>query len=70
MNERCKENPHGERANVQDCEIVIGEFELQSRYYVHIWTNISGKDMKPLLSIAIGKKVQLRFLYKDDFGIK
>ena len=22
-----------------DCDIVVSEFELQSCYYVHIWTN-------------------------------
>ena len=32
-------NPCGDVANVQDCDIVINEFELQSRYYVHFQTN-------------------------------
>ena len=27
------------------CGIVVSEFELQSRYYVHFWTNILGKGI-------------------------
>ena len=29
------------------CGIVISEFELQSRYYIHLWTNTLGKGMNP-----------------------
>ena len=36
-------------ANVQDYDIVVNEFELQSRYYVHFRTNTLGKGMKPLI---------------------
>ena len=28
-----------------DCEIVVSEFVLQSRYYVHFGANIFGKGM-------------------------
>ena len=28
-----------------DCEIVVSEFEIQSRYYVHFRTNTLGKGM-------------------------
>ena len=43
--------------NVFDCDIVVSNFELQSRYYIHfplgkVWTS-------PLL-----------FFYKDGFNIK
>ena len=33
-----------------DCEIVVSEFKLQSRYYVHFRANTLGKGMNPLSS--------------------
>ena len=35
-----------------DCEIVVREFELQSRYYSHFRTNTLGKGMNPLILFA------------------
>ena len=32
-----------------DCGIVVTEFELLSRYYVHFQINTSGKSIKPLI---------------------
>ena len=32
-----------------DCEIVVSEFEPQSRYYVYFRTNILVKGMNPLI---------------------
>ena len=32
-------NSRGEVANLLDCDTVASEFELQSRYYTHFWTN-------------------------------
>ena len=32
------------------CGIVVSEFELQTRYYVHVLSNIIGKGMNPLFS--------------------
>ena len=37
-----------------DCEIVVIEFELQSRHYVKFRTNTLGKDMNPLILPAMG----------------
>ena len=37
------ENPGGAVAKVLDCDIVVREFELQSRCYTHFRTNITGK---------------------------
>ena len=34
--------------------IVVNEFELQSRYYVHFRTNTLGKGMNPLILPAMG----------------
>ena len=33
------QSPRSVVANVLDCDIVVSEFEHQSRYYVHFWTN-------------------------------
>ena len=40
--------------NMQNCNIIVSEFELQSRYYVHFWTNIFRKGMNPLIPPAMG----------------
>ena len=37
-----------------DYGIVVSEFELQSRYYVHFRTNNLGKGMNPLILPALG----------------
>ena len=29
--------------------IVVNEFELQLRYYIHFWTNTLGKGRNPLI---------------------
>ena len=39
---------------VMDYEIVVNEFVLQSRYYVHFQTNTLGKGMNPLILPAMG----------------
>ena len=36
-------------AIVWNSSLEVSEFELQSRYYVHIWTNTFGKGMKPVI---------------------
>ena len=37
-----------------DCEIVVREFVLQSRYYIHFLANTLGKGMNPLILPAMG----------------
>ena len=37
-----------------DCGIVVSEFVLQSRYYVHFRTNTLGKGMNPFILPAMG----------------
>ena len=37
-----------------DCEIVVREFEILSRYYVHIRRNTFGKSMNPLIHPSMG----------------
>ena len=46
--------PRGVVGKVMDCRLVINDFELQSRYYVHFHTNTVGKGMKPFILPAIG----------------
>ena len=46
---------------VMDCEIVVSEFVLQSRYYVYIRAITLGKDMNPLILPPMSKIVPLLF---------
>ena len=41
--------PRGVMVKTMDGGIVVSEFELQSRYYVHFRANTLGKDMNPLI---------------------
>ena len=48
--------PRGVMVKAMNCGIVVREFVLQSRYYVHFRANTLGKGMKPLiLPPAMGK---------------
>ena len=48
--------PRGVMVKAMNCGIVVREFILQSRYYVHFRTNTLGKGMNPLiLPPAMGK---------------
>ena len=51
----------GVMVKAMDCGIVVSEFELQSRYYVHFRTNTPGKGMNPLILPAMGEIVPLLF---------
>ena len=46
--------PHGVMVKTMDYGIVVSEFVLQSRYYVHFWANTLGKGMNPLILPAMG----------------
>ena len=46
--------PRGVMVKAMDCRIVVSEFVLQSRYYVHFRENTLGKDMSPLILPAMG----------------
>ena len=48
--------PRGVMVKAMNCGIVVREFVLQSRYYVHFRANTRGKGMNPLiLPPAMGK---------------
>ena len=42
-----RDSPSGVVANILDCDITVNEFELQSCYCIHFWTNTYGKYMNP-----------------------
>ena len=46
--------PHGVMVKAMDCGIVVREFVLQSRYYVHFRANTFGKGMNPLILPTMG----------------
>ena len=46
--------PRGVMVRAMDCGIVVSEFVLQSRYYVHFWANTLGKGMNPVILPAMG----------------
>ena len=50
--------------------IVVSEFELHSRYYVHFRTNTPGKVINPLIIPDIGLIVIPLSFQKDGFSIE
>ena len=46
--------PRGVMVKAMDCGIVVSEFVLQSRYYVHFRANTLGKGMNPLILPSMG----------------
>ena len=46
--------PRGVMDKAMDCGIVVREFVLQSRYYVHFRANTLEKGMNPLILPAMG----------------
>ena len=46
--------PRGVMVKAMDCGIVVSEFKLQSRYYVHFQANALGKGMNHLILPAMG----------------
>ena len=53
--------PRGVMVKTMDSGIVVREFVLQSRYYVHFRANTLGKGINPLILPAIGEIVPLLF---------
>ena len=46
--------PQGVIVKSMDCGIVVSEFVLQSRYYIHFQANTLGKGMNLLILPALG----------------
>ena len=53
--------PRGVMVKAMDCGIVVREFALQSRYYVHFRANTLGKGTNPLILPAMGQIVPQLF---------
>ena len=53
--------PRGVMVKAMASGIVVREFVLQSRYYVHFRTNTLGKGMNTLILPAMGEIVPLLF---------
>ena len=49
-----QKNRLGVMVKAMNCGIVVSEFVLQSRYYVHFRANTLGKGMNPLILPAMG----------------
>ena len=47
--------PRGVMVIAMECGIVVREFVLQSRYYIHFRANALGKGMNPLILPAMVK---------------
>ena len=45
---------HGVMAKAMDYGVIVSEFELQSRYYVHYWKNTLRKGMNLLILPGMG----------------
>ena len=56
--QRC---PRDVMVKLMDSRIVVSKSELQSHYYIHLWTNTLGKGMNPLILPAMGWIVALMF---------
>ncbi len=56
------EGPRGVMVKSMDCGIVVSEFVLQSRYYVHFRANTLGKGMNPLISLQLCSSPQAGLL--------
>ena len=56
--------------NVLDFDIVVIEFDLQFRHYVHFHAISIDKGMSPFNNLAMIQIAPLLFLDKGDFGTK
>ena len=55
--------------NVVECDMLVGEFEHQSRYCIHFQTDTLEKGMNLLILPAMCYIVLLLFFFKDGFSI-
>ena len=56
----------GEVANILDCDIGVSEFELESRNYVHFWTNTLGKGMNSIYCSSYGLNSTTTVFLQDE----
>ena len=58
---------HGVVANVQDCYILLSEFELHSCYNIDLPINILEKGIDPFIPLALAWIVPLLFVLQQGF---
>ena len=49
-----RKGPRGVMVKALGCEIIVSEFELQSRYYIHFRANTLGNGTNPPILPAMG----------------
>ena len=52
---------------VLNCDVIVNEFELKSRDYVHFLANTFRKGMNPLIPLPMSLIVLLVFFYKEEY---
>ena len=57
--------PRGVMVKAMDCGIVVSEFVLQSRYFVHFQANTLGKSIEPLYSPSHGLNITITVLLEE-----
>ena len=62
--------PRGVMVRVLGCRIVVSEFELQSRHYLHFRTNTLKKDINTFILTTKDLIAPLLFFLKNGFGIE
>ena len=68
---RKTKQPTNQPTNQQKREFFqVNEFEFQSLYCIHFWTNTLRKSIEAHYLSAYGLLVPLPFFSKNDFGIK
>ena len=68
--QKLERSPHRVMANVLNSYIVVREFEIQSRYYVHFWANALGKGMNPHILTRYGLNNSTAVLLQGCFDIE
>ena len=53
-------------ANILDCDIVVSEFELKSRYYVHFRFDTFRKGMNPIYCFSYGLNSTITVFLDDE----
>ena len=56
MKARANYRSHSDSSETLDCGIVVREFEFQSRYYGHLWTNTIGNGIVPYSQLTLCAK--------------
>ena len=64
------EESRGVLTNVLDCDIVVSEFELQSRICNSLSDKQTGREYEPPYPPSFGLNSSTTVFYQDGFGIE